>query len=69
MNTMSTANRQSLVTATIGFRVTCFCLIVSAAWLEWTGAALAIPYNFMSVSGTNIPGNGTTVSTFTSGLG
>jgi hypothetical protein len=30
---------------------------------------MATPYTFMSVSGTNVPGNGTAVSTFTSGLG
>ena len=69
MNTMSTAIRQSRMTATIGFRVPCFCLIVTATWLDWNSAALAIPYSFMSVSGTNVPGNGTAVSTFTSGLG
>jgi hypothetical protein len=34
-----------------------------------TSAALAAPYTFMSVSGTNVPGNGTKVSTFTSGFG
>jgi hypothetical protein len=35
----------------------------------WTTSAAAVPYSFMSVSGTNIPGNGLNVSTFTSGLG
>ncbi len=34
----------------------------------WTSTALATPYSFMSVSGTNVPGNGIAVSTFTSGL-
>ncbi len=36
---------------------------------SWTSVALATPYTFMSVSGTNVPGNGTAVSTFTSSLG
>jgi hypothetical protein len=32
-----------------------------------TSAAIGAPYSFLSVSGTNVPGNGTSVSTFTSG--
>ena len=44
-------------------------LLALAVLCGWTTAALAAPYTFMSVSGTNVPGNGTTVSTFTSGLG
>ena len=44
-------------------------LLVLAVLCGWTSATLAAPYTFMSVSGTNVPGNGTTVSTFTSGLG
>ena len=47
----------------------CRGLLVLAALCGWTSAALATSYTFMSVSGTNVPGNGTTVSTFTSGLG
>ncbi len=43
--------------------------LVLAVLCGWTSAALATPYTFMSVSGTNVPGNGTAVSTFTSGLG
>ncbi len=43
--------------------------LVLAILCGWTSAVLAAPYTFMSVSGTNVPGNGTTVSTFTSGLG
>lgn len=42
--------------------------LVLAVLCGWTSAALATPYTFMSVSGTNVPGNGTAVSTFTSGL-
>ena len=44
-------------------------LLVLAVLSGWTSATLATSYTFMSVSGTNVPGNGTTVSTFTSGLG
>ena len=44
-------------------------LLVLALICGWTSAAQATTYTFMSVSGTNVPGNGTTVSTFTSGLG
>ena len=42
--------------------------LVLAVLCGWTSAAVATPYTFMSVSGTNVPGNGTAVSTFTSGL-
>lgn len=43
-------------------------LLVLAVLCGWTSTVLAAPYSFMSVSGTNVPGNGTAVSTFTSGL-
>lgn len=44
-------------------------LLVLAVICGWSSVIEAAPYTFMSVSGTNVPGNGTTVSTFTSGLG
>lgn len=47
----------------------CLGFLVPAILCGWTSAVLATPYTFMSVSGTNTPGNGTAVSTFTSGLG
>jgi hypothetical protein len=43
-------------------------LLALAVVCGWTSNVLAAPYMFMSVSGTSVPGNGTTVSTFTSGL-
>lgn len=42
-------------------------LTVLAVLCGWTSTVLAAPYSFMSVSGTNVPGNGIAVSTFTSG--
>src|SRR3954471_370346 len=68
MTTVAAATHLAFTTATKGFRVTNVCLLLTAIWSAVASAAMATPYTFMSVSGTNVPGNGTTVSTFTSGL-
>lgn len=62
-----TTIRPSLTTAALNFRIARLCLILTVVgW--FASAAMAAPYTFMSVSGTNVPGNGVAVSTFTSGL-
>ncbi|MES1212958.1 MAG: PEP-CTERM sorting domain-containing protein [Singulisphaera sp.] len=69
MTTLLTALRPSITVAARKFQVASICLVGTAVWLNSINFSLAVQYNFMSVSGTNVPGNGTTVSTFTSGLG
>jgi hypothetical protein len=69
MSTMSISIRKSLATFVNGFKALWLCLIAAVAWLFLASINPAFAYTFMSVSGTNVPGNGTTVSTFTSGLG
>lgn len=49
--------------------IRCLSALTLAVLCSWTSVAQAVQYNFMSVSGTNVPGNGTNVSTFTSNLG
>jgi hypothetical protein len=60
--------RRSLATATIGSNVGRFILILAIMFGGWTSASLAMPYDFLTVSGNNVSGNGA-FSTFTSNNG
>lgn len=55
--------RRSTSTPCAPLRIGTLLLVILCGW---TSVSLAVPYTFMSVSGTNVPGNGITVSTFTS---
>ena len=67
MITILSTTGRSITSAKKRFPLRRLDLLVLAVVCGWTSTVLAAPYSFLTVSGTNVPGNGTTVSTFTSG--
>jgi hypothetical protein len=65
MTTIRLTNSRSIATATKGSLVQFLGLLVLAIFCVWTSAARAVQYDFLSVSGNNLPGNAAS-TTFTS---
>ena len=68
MTTNFSTNCHSLATATKGSRVRRLGLLLLAVVCVWTNSARAAQYDFLSVSGNNLPGNAAS-TTFTSNYG